>query len=127
MPVPRAPEGGGDLAGDVQGAPLVQLPLALQPRPILEAPGRVAGRVFALSTAGSLIGTFVPALITIPLIGTQRTLIGAAMIIAAAEAVRDGLDATITVAAVVDEEGASAGARHLAGNGRQAGFTNGRD
>jgi spermidine synthase len=46
--------------------------------------GRVAGRVFALSTAGSLIGTFVPALITIPLIGTQRTLIGAALIIALA-------------------------------------------
>ena len=46
--------------------------------------GRVAGRVFALSTAGSLIGTFVPALFTIPLIGTQRTLIGAALIIALA-------------------------------------------
>jgi spermidine synthase len=46
--------------------------------------GRVAGRVFALSTAGSLIGTFVPAIITIPLIGTQRTLIGAALIIALA-------------------------------------------
>jgi spermidine synthase len=46
--------------------------------------GRVAGRIFALSTAGSIIGTFVPALITIPLIGTQRTLIGAAVIIAAA-------------------------------------------
>ena len=46
--------------------------------------GRVAGRVFALSTAGSIIGTFVPALITIPLIGTQRTLVGAALIIALA-------------------------------------------
>ena len=46
--------------------------------------GRVAGRVFALSTAGSLIGTFVPALITIPLVGTQRTLIGAALVIALA-------------------------------------------
>jgi spermidine synthase len=46
--------------------------------------GRVAGRVFALSTAGSLIGTFVPALITIPLVGTQRTLIAAALILALA-------------------------------------------
>jgi spermidine synthase len=46
--------------------------------------GRVAGRIFALSTAGSLIGTFVPAIVTIPLIGTQRTLIGAALIIALA-------------------------------------------
>jgi predicted membrane-bound spermidine synthase len=49
----------------------------------VEDAGRVAGRIFALSTAGSIIGTFVPALITIPLIGTQRTLIGAALIIAA--------------------------------------------
>jgi spermidine synthase len=49
----------------------------------VEDAGRVAGRVFALSTAGSLIGTFMPALITIPLIGTQRTLIGSAVIIAA--------------------------------------------
>lgn len=44
--------------------------------------GRVAGRIFALSTAGSLLGTFLPALVTIPLLGTQRTLIGAALIIA---------------------------------------------
>lgn len=49
----------------------------------VEDAGRVAGRVFALSTAGSLIGTFMPAIVTIPLIGTQRTLIGAALIIAA--------------------------------------------
>ncbi len=46
--------------------------------------GRVAGRIFALSTAGSIVGTFLPALVTIELIGTQRTLLGAATIIAAA-------------------------------------------
>ena len=45
--------------------------------------GSFAGKVFALSTVGSLIGTFVPALVAIPLIGTQRTLICAAAIIAA--------------------------------------------
>lgn len=44
--------------------------------------GAVAGRVFALSTAGSLLGTFVPALVTIPLIGTQRTLFGTAVVLA---------------------------------------------
>jgi spermidine synthase len=44
--------------------------------------GAVAGRVFALSTAGSLLGTFVPALVTIPLIGTQRTLLGTAVVLA---------------------------------------------
>lgn len=48
--------------------------------------GRVAGRVFALSTAGALIGTFVPALVTIPLLGTQRTMIGAAAVVAFAAA-----------------------------------------
>ncbi len=47
------------------------------------AAGSFAGRVFALSTLGSLIGTFLPALVLIPLIGTQRTLIGAATVIAA--------------------------------------------
>jgi spermidine synthase len=44
--------------------------------------GTVAGRFYALSTAGSLLGTFVPALIAIPLIGTQRTLVGTAALLA---------------------------------------------
>ena len=48
----------------------------------LSTAGAVAGRVFALSTAGSLLGTFLPSLVTIPLIGTQRTMIGAAALIA---------------------------------------------
>jgi spermidine synthase len=50
------------------------------------AAGLTAGRIFALSTAGSILGTFIPALLTIPLIGTQRTLLGAAMIVALAAA-----------------------------------------
>ena len=41
--------------------------------------GAVAGRFYALSTAGSLLGTFLPALILIPLIGTQRTLLATAV------------------------------------------------
>ena len=44
--------------------------------------GAVAGRFYALSTAGSLLGTFVPALIAIPLAGTQRTLLGTAALLA---------------------------------------------
>jgi spermidine synthase len=48
--------------------------------------GSTAGRIFALSTAGSLVGTFVPPLLSIPLIGTQRTLLAAAALIAAAAA-----------------------------------------
>jgi spermidine synthase len=48
--------------------------------------GEVAGRLYALSTAGSLLGAFLPALVTIPLVGTQRTLIGAAVVLAASSA-----------------------------------------
>jgi predicted membrane-bound spermidine synthase len=43
--------------------------------------GSVAGRLYAVSTVGSLVGTFASALVTIPLIGTQRTLIGSACLI----------------------------------------------
>jgi spermidine synthase len=52
----------------------------------VEGAGAVAGRVFALSTAGSLVGTFLPALLTVPLVGTQRTLLGAAALVALAAA-----------------------------------------
>ena len=48
----------------------------------VETAGAGAGRFYALSTAGSLLGTFVPALIAIPLIGTQRTLLGTAVLLA---------------------------------------------
>lgn len=44
--------------------------------------GKTAGYVFALSTVGSLLGTFIPSLVTIPLLGTQRTLLGCAVLIA---------------------------------------------
>jgi spermidine synthase len=38
--------------------------------------GTVAGRLYALSTLGSILGTFLSALVLIPLIGTQRTMLG---------------------------------------------------
>jgi spermidine synthase len=43
--------------------------------------GSVAGRLYAVSTVGSLVGTFASALLTIPLIGSQRTLLGSACLI----------------------------------------------
>ncbi len=35
--------------------------------------GRIAGKLYAISTAGSIVGTFLPALVLIPTIGTYRT------------------------------------------------------
>jgi spermidine synthase len=45
--------------------------------------GTVAGRLYALSTAGSLAGTLVSALVLIPLVGTRRTFLVFALVIAA--------------------------------------------
>jgi predicted membrane-bound spermidine synthase len=39
----------------------------------VEEAGTVAGRLYALSTAGSLVGTLLSALVLIPLVGTRRT------------------------------------------------------
>ncbi|MDO8425635.1 MAG: fused MFS/spermidine synthase [bacterium] len=55
---------------------LVQL--AVTPR---DAVGRTAGSLYALSTLGSLVGTFLPALVLLPLIGMRRTLLVAAVLL----------------------------------------------
>ncbi|MGV1049968.1 MAG: spermidine synthase [Solirubrobacterales bacterium] len=44
--------------------------------------GEVVGRLYAISTAGSLLGTMVSALLLIPLLGTQRTFIAFALCLA---------------------------------------------
>jgi spermidine synthase len=70
----------------------------------LASAGQVAGRLYALSTVGSLLGTFLPALVTIPLIGTQRTLLVSAALLAAAASTMLGrrwLVATAAIAALV--------------------------
>lgn len=41
----------------------------------VETVGAAAGSIYALSTAGSIIGTYLPALAFIPLLGTRRTIL----------------------------------------------------
>jgi spermidine synthase len=48
----------------------------------VENAGTVAGRLYALSTAGSLVGTLLSALVLIPLVGTRRTFLTFALLIA---------------------------------------------
>ena len=48
----------------------------------VENAGTIAGRLYALSTAGSLLGTLLSALVLIPLVGTRRTFLLFALLIA---------------------------------------------
>jgi predicted membrane-bound spermidine synthase len=61
--------------------------------------GTVAGRLYALSTVGSILGTFLSAIVLIPLIGTQRTmLLAAALLVLAGALLLGGLWQLLTVA-----------------------------
>ena len=40
----------------------------------VESVGRLSGRVYSISTLGSLVGTFLPVLVTIPLLGSAKTM-----------------------------------------------------
>ena len=46
--------------------------------------GRTSGRLYALSTLGGILGTFAAALVAIPLLGTRRTLLATAALVALA-------------------------------------------
>ena len=50
----------------------------------VEKAGEVAGRMYALSTAGSILGTFLPVAVLIPAIGTRRTMLATAALLALA-------------------------------------------
>ncbi len=52
----------------------------------LEDSGQTAGRLYAISTVGSLVGTFAASLLLIPLLGTQRTFLTFALLLAAVAA-----------------------------------------
>ena len=47
--------------------------------------GRISGRIYAISTLGSFIGTFIPVLLLIPTVGTYRTFLihGAVLLVVA--------------------------------------------
>jgi spermidine synthase/putative flippase GtrA len=65
----------------------------------LEDSGETAGRMYAIGTVGSLMGTFLSALLLIPLLGTQRTFLTFALALAVVAAL--GLGARWLVAPVV--------------------------
>ena len=54
----------------------------------IERSGTVAGQLYGLSTAGSLVGTFLAALVLIPLAGTHRTFLAFALALAVVGSVR---------------------------------------
>ncbi len=49
--------------------------------PRVEAGGHTAGRVYALATAGSILGALVPVFVTIPYLGTAQTFAGAGLLL----------------------------------------------
>jgi spermidine synthase len=49
------------------------LALALSAAGTVEDAGRASGRIFAIGTLGSLVGTFLASLLLVPFVGTQRT------------------------------------------------------
>lgn len=53
----------------------------------VDSAGTVAGRLYALSTAGSLVGTLLSALVLIPAVGTRRTFLSFAILLAVVAAV----------------------------------------
>jgi spermidine synthase len=66
--------------------------------------GETAGRLYAVSTVGSILGTFLSAIVAIPLVGTQRTMLGTAALLVLAAALLLGRRwqlATLAVAGLV--------------------------
>jgi spermidine synthase len=45
--------------------------------------GRSAGRIYAISAAGSIVGTFLPAMVTLPLLGARRSIMAFGLLLIA--------------------------------------------
>jgi spermidine synthase len=66
----------------------------------VEDSGETAGRMYAISTVGSLVGTFSASLLLIPLVGTQRTFLVYAIVLAVVSALGLGRRWLLAPAAV---------------------------
>lgn len=64
----------------------------------MDRAGEVVGRLYAISTAGSLLGTMISALLLIPLLGTQRTFIVFALCLALVATIGIGWRAAVVPA-----------------------------
>jgi spermidine synthase len=67
----------------------------------LDKSGEVVGRLYAISTGGSLLGTMASALVLIPLLGTQRTFFVFALALALVAAVGVGARALVVPVALL--------------------------
>ncbi|MDO8598525.1 MAG: fused MFS/spermidine synthase, partial [bacterium] len=62
--------------------------------------GAVAGRLYAISTVGSLVGTFLPTLLLLPILGTRATILSAAAVLVVLGAVLMRRRAVVMLAVV---------------------------
>ena len=67
----------------------------------VDSSGEVVGRLYAISTAGSLLGTMLSALLLIPLLGTQRTFLVFALALALVAMVGIGARAALVPACLL--------------------------